>query len=191
MKDYKRSTIKVQTLPQETKCQGERSADQVPENSFPMCHLRPQSWGFWFDHIMLRREQLQEVVEHFKNGIYAKKLKNELFEEESAPTEAHRKREIPIDRLEALPAVLCFPKLKHRQLCHTIWCVQIERSVLGIYSRARHTSPSQRWTGNDNYRAVSIMGRAPPGTPSPVKLCQIYSRDAFRRRTKPTYRKPY
>ncbi len=33
--------------------------------------------------------------------------------------------------------------------------------------------------------------RAPPGAPSPVKLRQTYSRDAFRRRTKPQYRKPY
>ncbi len=33
--------------------------------------------------------------------------------------------------------------------------------------------------------------RAPPGAPSPVKLCQTYSRDAFRRRTKPKYRKRY
>ncbi len=30
--------------------------------------------------------------------------------------------------------------------------------------------------------------RAPPGAPSPVKLCQTYSRDAFRRRTKSKYR---
>ncbi len=51
----------------------------------------------------------------------------------------------------------CFLSAPFR-LCHTIWCVQIEMSVLGIYSRARHTSPSQCWTGNDNYRAVSIMG---------------------------------
>ncbi len=33
--------------------------------------------------------------------------------------------------------------------------------------------------------------RAPPGAPSPVKLRQTYSRDAFRRRTKPKYRKRY
>ncbi len=32
---------------------------------------------------------------------------------------------------------------------------------------------------------------APPGTPSPVKLCQTNSRDAFRRRTEPKYRKRY
>ncbi len=33
--------------------------------------------------------------------------------------------------------------------------------------------------------------RAPPGAPSPVKLRQTYSRDAFRRRTKSKYRKRY
>ncbi len=33
--------------------------------------------------------------------------------------------------------------------------------------------------------------RAPPGAPSPVKLRQTYSRDAFRRLTKPKYRKRY
>ncbi len=30
--------------------------------------------------------------------------------------------------------------------------------------------------------------RAPPGTPSPGNLCQTYSQDAFRRRTKSEYR---
>ncbi len=33
--------------------------------------------------------------------------------------------------------------------------------------------------------------RVPPGAQSPVKLRQTYSRDAFRRRTKPKYRKRY
>ncbi len=33
--------------------------------------------------------------------------------------------------------------------------------------------------------------RAQPGTQSPVKLCQTCSRDAFRRRAKPKYRKRY
>ncbi len=33
--------------------------------------------------------------------------------------------------------------------------------------------------------------KEPPSAPSPVKLCQTYSRDAFRRRTKPKYRKRY
>ncbi len=33
--------------------------------------------------------------------------------------------------------------------------------------------------------------RAPPGAPSPVKLRQTYSQDAFRRRTKSKYRESY
>ncbi len=35
------------------------------------------------------------------------------------------------------------------------------------------------------------LARAPPGAPSPVKLRQTYSRDAFRIRTKSKYRKHY
>ncbi len=37
----------------------------------------------------------------------------------------------------------------------------------------------------------STHARAPPGAPIPDKLRQTYSRDAFRRRAKPKYRKRY
>ncbi len=36
-----------------------------------------------------------------------------------------------------------------------------------------------------------MHARAPPGAPSPVKLRETYSRDAFRRRTKSKYRERY
>ncbi len=65
---------------------------------------------------MLRREQFEEMADHLKNGISAKHLRIVLFKEDGASSKSHRKRKIPIDKPQALPAILRFPNLRHRQL---------------------------------------------------------------------------
>ncbi len=65
---------------------------------------------------MLRRDQFQSPFKHFKNGISAKKMKKILFEEEGDKTETSRKRQIPYDKPGEIPAILRFPKVRHRQL---------------------------------------------------------------------------
>ncbi len=52
---------------------------------------------------MPRREKFKQVVNHLKNGISAKKLRNELLME--ASTETRRERKIPLYKPQALPAI--------------------------------------------------------------------------------------
>ncbi len=65
---------------------------------------------------MLRREQFQEVASHLLSSVSAKKLRNKIFVEAGASSEFQRKRKIPYDKSQALPAILRLPKVRYRQL---------------------------------------------------------------------------
>ncbi len=58
---------------------------------------------------------IQEVADHRKNGISAKKPRNELLKEEAASTEVHRSGRFLVADLNP-SQLLRFPKLRHRQL---------------------------------------------------------------------------
>ncbi len=89
--------------------------EKILSETLPARNIGELQWACRDIAAMLRREQFKIVFDHLKNGIPARKLRNMLFMEDGASTEAHRKWKIPVDRPQALPAILRFPKLRHRQ----------------------------------------------------------------------------
>ncbi len=68
----------------------ERKEDSI--GTSPHENVGELQWACRDIAAMLRREQFEEVVDHLKNGISAKYLRIELFKEDGAPSESHRKR---------------------------------------------------------------------------------------------------
>ncbi len=66
---------------------------------------------------MLRRDQFQSTLQHFKNGTSAKKLKNMLFKEEGEETESTQEAaNSGTTNPTKFRPILRFPKVRHRQL---------------------------------------------------------------------------
>ncbi len=65
---------------------------------------------------MLRRKWFREVASYLLSSVSTKEIRNKIFVEAGASSEFQRKRKIPYDIQEALPAILRLPKVRHRRL---------------------------------------------------------------------------